>query len=114
MDSLLHCLYLCDFVNDLLHFCWNNDFGCDKMNSIYGLTLEDLEEYFLSIGSKKFHALQLFSWLYEKRIESFDEVTNIKKEVIDEIDEFLTLYYKEYTGLYLKSKSFLEQINQNY
>ena len=59
------------------------------MNSIYGLTLEDLEEYFLSIGSKKFHALQLFSWLYEKRIESFDEVTNIKKEVIDKIkDEF--------------------------
>ena len=59
------------------------------MKNIYGLTLEDLEEYFLSIGSKKFHALQLFSWLYEKRIESFDEVTNIKKEVIDKIkDEF--------------------------
>ena len=59
------------------------------MKNIYGLTLEDLEEYFLSIGSKKFHALQLFGWLYEKRIESFDEVTNIKKEVIDKIkDEF--------------------------
>ena len=57
------------------------------MSNIYGLTLDDLEEYFLSIGSKKFHALQLFSWLYEKRIESFDEVTNIKKEVIDKIKE---------------------------
>ena len=59
------------------------------MRNIYGLSLENIEEYFLSIGSKKFHALQLFSWLYEKRIESFDEVTNIKKEVIDKIkDEF--------------------------
>ena len=57
------------------------------MSNIYGLTLEDLEEYFLSIGSKKFHALQLFSWLYDKRIESFDEITNIKKEVIDKIRE---------------------------
>ena len=55
------------------------------MKNIYGLTLEDLEDYFISIGSKKFHASQLFSWLYEKRIESYDEVTNIKKDVIEEL-----------------------------
>ena len=53
--------------------------------NIYGLTKEKMEEYFLSIGSKKFHASQLFSWLYEKRILSFDEVTDIKKEVIEKI-----------------------------
>ena len=40
------------------------------MKNIYGLTLEELEDYFLSIDSKKFHALQLFSWLYDKRIEN--------------------------------------------
>ena len=34
----------------------------------------------------------------------------IKEDVINEIDEFLTLYYKEYTGLYLKSKKFLKDI----
>ena len=56
---------------------------CDKMKNIYGLTLQDLEMYFLEIGSKKFHAEQLFRWLYEKRIESFEEVTNIKKEILD-------------------------------
>ena len=55
------------------------------MKNIYGLSLNDLEEYFLSIGSKKFHALQLFRWLYDKRINSYDEITNIKKEVIDKI-----------------------------
>lgn len=53
--------------------------------NIYDLDLEDMEEYFLSIGDKKFHANQLFSWLYQKRIKSFDEVTDIKKEVLDEI-----------------------------
>ena len=57
------------------------------MKNIYGLTIEDIEEYFLSIGIKKFHAKQLFSWLYEKRIESYNEVTDIKKEVIEKLKE---------------------------
>ena len=55
------------------------------MTSIYNLTREDLEKYFLSINSKKFHADQLFDWLYVKRVKSFDDVTNIKKEVLEEI-----------------------------
>ena len=55
------------------------------MKNIYGLTMENMENYFLEIGSKKFHAKQLFSWLYEKRIKSYDEVTDIKKELIEVI-----------------------------
>ena len=51
--------------------------------NIYGLTIEEMEEYFLSLGSKAFHAKQLFSWLYEKRIESYSEITDIKKELIE-------------------------------
>jgi 23S rRNA (adenine2503-C2)-methyltransferase len=53
--------------------------------NIYGLTLEEMENLFLEMGSKKFHALQLFTWLYEKRIEDYSEITNIKKELIDQI-----------------------------
>ena len=55
------------------------------MKNIYGCTVEELEEYFLSIGSKKFHALQLFSWLYEKRVENFSDATDIKKEVLKQL-----------------------------
>ncbi len=51
--------------------------------NIYGLTIDDMEKYFISLGSKKYHADQLFSWLYEKRIHDYDEVTNIKKDLID-------------------------------
>lgn len=51
--------------------------------NIYGLTIEAMEEYFVSLGSKKFHADQLFSWLYEKRIDSYEEITNIKKDLLD-------------------------------
>ena len=56
------------------------------MNSIYDLTLEDMEKFFLDNNSKKFHALQLFSWLYEKRVNSYDEITNISHEMIDKIE----------------------------
>lgn len=60
------------------------------MNNIYNLTWKDLEDYFINKGEKKFKGNQVFEWLYRKRITSFDEMTNIKKEVIDMLkDEFI-------------------------
>ena len=61
------------------------------MKNIYGFTLEELENYFVEIGSKKFHGKQLFSWLYEKRIESLDSVTDIKREVLEVLRSNLSL-----------------------
>lgn len=59
------------------------------MKNIYGLSISDLEEYFLNIGEKKFKAIQVFEWLYQKRVTSFDEMTNIKKAVLDRLkDDF--------------------------
>ncbi len=55
------------------------------MKSIYDLTKEEMENYFIEIGSKKFHGDQLFSWLYEKRINSYSMISNIKKEILDKI-----------------------------
>lgn len=53
--------------------------------NIYNLTRDEMEEYFLAHDSKKFHADQLFSWLYKKRISSISDITNIKKELLDQI-----------------------------
>ena len=53
------------------------------MESIYSMTYSNLEEYFVSIGEKKYRAKQLFDWLYVKRINNFDSITNMKKEVIE-------------------------------
>lgn len=53
------------------------------MKNIYDYTLEELEEYFLSINEKKFKATQIFEWLYKKRVNSFDSMSNIKKETLD-------------------------------
>lgn len=61
------------------------------MRNIYDLTIEELEEYFLSIGEKKFKATQVYSWIYGKRISSFSEMTDMKKSVIEKIENDFTL-----------------------
>ena len=55
--------------------------------NIYSMTLKDLETYFINIGEKKFKAIQVYDWLYKKRVKSFDEMTNVKKTVIDKLKE---------------------------
>ena len=72
--------------------CYNSSRnGRDTMTNIYGYRLEDLEEYFLEKGSKKFHAQQVFSWLYEKRVESFEEMSNISHEMMDTLKKDFSL-----------------------
>ena len=55
--------------------------------NIYGIKRLDLEEYFLSIGEKKFKALQVFEWLYSHKVKSFSEMTNIKKELQEKLEK---------------------------
>ncbi len=60
------------------------------MKNIYGIKRKDLEEYFLSNGEKKYKALQVFEWLYEKKVKSFKEMSNIKKEIQEELEKNFT------------------------
>ena len=57
------------------------------MKNIYDYTLSNLETLFINLGYKKFNASQVYDWLYKKRIRSFDEMTNIKKELIEYLKE---------------------------
>ncbi len=65
--------------------------GENVNNNIYNLSLPDLEDYFINKGEKKFKAQQLFEWLYQKKVESFDEMTNLKKETIAMLKNDFTL-----------------------
>jgi len=60
------------------------------MKNIYGYTLESLENYFENMGEKKFKAVQVFEWLYKKRVNSFDEMSNVKKDTIENLKSQLT------------------------
>lgn len=55
--------------------------------NIYDYTKEDLENYFESIGEKKYKAKQLYDWLYKKRVKTFDDMGNIKKDLIEKLEE---------------------------
>ena len=55
------------------------------MQSIYSITKKKLEEYFINKGDKKFRATQVFEWVYRKGVSSFDEMSNISKDVIEEL-----------------------------
>ena len=63
---------------------WLKDF--EKM-SIYSIRLDQLEEYLVSIGEKKFRAKQIYDWLYKKRIISFTEMKNVPKSLQEKLAE---------------------------
>ena len=57
------------------------------MKNIYGIKRKDLEEYFLSNGEKKYKALQVFEWIYQKKAKSFKDMTNIKKDIQERLEK---------------------------
>lgn len=61
--------------------------------NIYGIKRVDLENYFLSNGEKKFKALQIYEWLYDKRVKSFYDMTNIKKEWQEKLSNDFSIDY---------------------
>ncbi len=47
------------------------------MINLYGVELHKLEALMEAEGQKKYRATQLYTWMYEKRAQSFDEMTDI-------------------------------------
>ena len=57
------------------------------MRSIYDLDLKDIENYLLEKGFKPFHGKQIFRWLYDKRINDFDLMSDISKKLLEVLKE---------------------------
>lgn len=57
------------------------------MKDIYGLDYNEMVTYFEKHGEKPFKASQVFDWLYKKRVTSFDEMTNIKKDFMNTLKQ---------------------------
>ena len=49
---------------------------------ILSLSLTELETELTSIGEKKFRAKQIFNWLHQKKVASFDDMKNISKDLL--------------------------------
>ena len=61
------------------------------MKDLKSLNLEQLTEELLSIGEKKFRAKQIYSWIHEKLVDSFDEMTNLSKDLREKLKANYTL-----------------------
>ena len=55
--------------------------------SIYSLTRQEMIEWAEAQGEKKFRAVQIWEWLYRKRVQSFEEMTNLSKDLIAKLDD---------------------------
>jgi 23S rRNA (adenine2503-C2)-methyltransferase len=53
--------------------------------NFYGLTQDDLKSYFKSLGKETFRAQQIFKWAYERRIQNFEEMSNLSKTFREEL-----------------------------
>lgn len=47
--------------------------------NFYDFTLPELELILTGLGKEKFRAQQVFKWVYEKRVEDFEQMSNVSK-----------------------------------
>jgi 23S rRNA (adenine2503-C2)-methyltransferase len=62
-----------------------------SIKNIRQLSLTEIEQYFETIGEKKFRAKQVWEWLWQKHAFSFAEMTNLSKELRQTLGENFTL-----------------------
>ncbi|CDQ20959.1 23S rRNA m(2)A-2503 methyltransferase [Halobacillus karajensis] len=59
--------------------------------SIYGLTFEQLTDWLIDHGEKKFRSKQVWDWLYQKRVTDFSQMKNVNQSCIDLLTENFTI-----------------------
>ena len=61
------------------------------MKNIKDYNLEELKKEMIELGEKSFRAEQIFKWLYQEKVKSFDEMTNISLELREKLKENYTI-----------------------
>jgi 23S rRNA (adenine2503-C2)-methyltransferase len=51
------------------------------MEDIKSMNLEELTSFITGLGEKKFRAGQIYEWIHKKHADSFDEMTNLSKQL---------------------------------
>ena len=61
------------------------------MKNIKDYDLQDLKDELVSIGEKGFRAEQIFKWIYQEKVKSFDEMTNLSLELREKLKQNYTI-----------------------
>ncbi|MCW4153507.1 23S rRNA (adenine(2503)-C(2))-methyltransferase RlmN [Halomonas sp. 18H] len=55
--------------------------------NLLGMTREEMEAFFLSIGEKKFRAAQVMKWIHQEGCDNFESMTNLSKALRARLSE---------------------------
>lgn len=57
------------------------------MINLYDLNLDELTEWVIGLGEKKFRARQIWQWMYDKQVDNFEAMTNLPASLIARLNE---------------------------
>ena len=58
-----------------------------EKKDIASYSFEELQEEMLAIGEKGFRSRQIYSWIHEKLVDDFEEMTNLSKDLIAKLND---------------------------
>ena len=61
------------------------------MKNIKDYNLEELKQELVKLGEKPFRAEQIFKWIFQEKVKSFDEMTNISLELREKLKKEYTI-----------------------
>ena len=61
------------------------------MKNIKDYNLEELKQELVNLGEKPFRAEQIFKWLFQEKVKSFDDMTNISLELREKLKKEYTI-----------------------
>ena len=83
--------------------------------NIRDLTIEELMTEFQNMSEQKYRSTQVFDWLHNKMVMSFDEMSNVSKDLKEKIcnkyDVSFPTIYKEYVSKLDDTKKYLISLN---
>ncbi len=73
--------------------------------NLLGMSREELEAFFTSMGEKRFRGQQVFQWLYKKGAESFADMTDISKDLRERLEQSAEIRHPKAVGVQLSEEN---------
>lgn len=78
-------------AQDLISICGGYFCNMNIKANLRHLSLPEIEDYFQKMDEKKFRAKQLYDWLWKNHVTSFDEMSNLSKDLRNKLQETFCL-----------------------
>lgn len=89
-----------------------------EKETLKGITLQDLRDFFITEGEPQFRAEQVFKWMYGDMVDNFDEMTNLTKSLRNKLSEKYNLSTLQYStneiSASTKTKKYIFETKEGY